>query len=134
METRFYYAALYQDKNEDGFGLAFPDFPGCVTSGESLEELAKNAEEALSLHVEGMQDDGENIPIPSPLDVIKKNRDYKLASAFIVVPLVIKSRQVNVTLSIDEAILRLVDRSYKELGYSTRSALFADAVQRRLQA
>jgi len=45
-----------------GFNVSFPDFPGCVTFGNSFEEAEKMAEEALSLWIEVMIGNGEDIP------------------------------------------------------------------------
>lgn len=46
-------------------GITFPDFPGCITVGRSLCEAIYNAQEALSLHIEGMLEAGLEIPEPS---------------------------------------------------------------------
>jgi predicted RNase H-like HicB family nuclease len=66
---------------ERGYAVAFPDFPGCVTRGDGLQEAAAMAEEALSLHVEGMVDDGNTIPAPSDLNVSAAWRPYAAALA-----------------------------------------------------
>ena len=42
-----------------------PDFPGCVTTGRTVEEIEHNIREAMELHLEGMVEDGEPIPEPS---------------------------------------------------------------------
>ena len=47
---------------EGGFNVSFPDFPGCVTFGYSFEEAEKMAEDALSLWIEVMIEQGEKIP------------------------------------------------------------------------
>jgi predicted RNase H-like HicB family nuclease len=49
-----YIAYLHKDKNSD-YGVSFPDFPGCITAGSSLEEARAMAAEALALHVTGMR-------------------------------------------------------------------------------
>jgi predicted RNase H-like HicB family nuclease len=59
-----YIAYLHKDKNSD-YGVSFPDFPGCVTAGSSLEEARTMAAEALAFHVAGIREDGESIPAPS---------------------------------------------------------------------
>ena len=43
-----YIAYLHKDKKSD-YGVSFPDFPGCITAGTSLEEARRMAAEALSL-------------------------------------------------------------------------------------
>jgi predicted RNase H-like HicB family nuclease len=52
-------------RNPDSdFGVSFPDFPGLVTAGRTLEEAKAMAEEALAFHIAGMEEDGEDIPEP----------------------------------------------------------------------
>jgi len=62
-----YIAYLHKDRKSD-FGVSFPDFPGCITAGRTLEEARRRAAEALSFHIAGMIEDGEKIPKPSTID------------------------------------------------------------------
>ncbi len=62
-----YIAYLHKDSKSD-FGVSFPDFPGCVTAGKSLDEARRKAPEALAFHIAGMLEDGEKIPKPSKMD------------------------------------------------------------------
>ena len=64
-----YIAYLHKDRDSD-FGVSFPDFPGCITAGKTLEEAHRMAAEALELHIVGMVEDGEKIPAPSTLDAL----------------------------------------------------------------
>ena len=50
---------------EGNYGVVFPDFMGCVSAGETLDEASAMAHEALQLHVEGMVEDGEALPSPT---------------------------------------------------------------------
>ena len=76
-----YIAYLHKDRDSD-FGVSFPDFPGCVTAGRTLEEAHRMAAEALTLHIAGMVDDGEAIPEPSTLDGLVHDPGRKDAVAF----------------------------------------------------
>lgn len=49
MATVFYPAIL--ERVEGGYSLIFPDLPGCVSAGATLQEAARNAEEALAGHL-----------------------------------------------------------------------------------
>lgn len=62
---------------DDGYDIAvtFPDLPGCVTSGETEKDALNMAKEALSLHLFGMEQDGDDIPEPSPFMNIQKTLD-----------------------------------------------------------
>lgn len=53
-----------------------PDLPGCVSTGDTIEETKQNMREAIALHIEGMIEDGEPIPQPSNAEWI----DIPLAS------------------------------------------------------
>lgn len=66
---RSYIALLCKDEDSD-YGVEFPDFPGCVTAGKTLEEAQAFAKQALELHVKGMLEDGEGIPQPSSVDQV----------------------------------------------------------------
>jgi predicted RNase H-like HicB family nuclease len=52
-----YIALIRKDAHSD-FGVDFPDFPGCVSAGETLDEARRMAREALELHVSGILDEG----------------------------------------------------------------------------
>jgi Uncharacterized conserved protein len=53
------------EKTRDGYGVFYPDLPGCISFGDNIEEVEKNAKEALELHIYGMEKDGDAIPTPS---------------------------------------------------------------------
>jgi predicted RNase H-like HicB family nuclease len=67
-----YIAYLHKDSDSD-YGVSFPDFPGCITAGKTLDEASRMAAEALALHIQGMMEDGDAVPEPSKLDNIAKN-------------------------------------------------------------
>lgn len=67
---RYYIALIHKDPASD-YGVSFPDFPGCVTAGATLEEAATMAREALEAHVSIMREEGEAIPEPSTLSDIE---------------------------------------------------------------
>jgi len=52
------------EKGERNYSAYFPDLPGCVATGGSLEEVREHLREALVLHLESMREDGEPIPLP----------------------------------------------------------------------
>ena len=56
------YLAVLEPDN-DGYGVFFPDLPGCVSYGNNLEEAQINAKEALELHVYGLEKESEKISI-----------------------------------------------------------------------
>jgi predicted RNase H-like HicB family nuclease len=65
------YIALVE-AGDVGFGVTFPDLEGCVSWGETQDDAVANARDALSLHLEGMAEEGLEIPTPSDLTAIAK--------------------------------------------------------------
>ena len=49
--------------DEDAFHAYVPALPGCHTFGATVEEARKNVAEAIALHIESVQEDGESIPV-----------------------------------------------------------------------
>ena len=78
-----YIAYLHKDRDSD-YGVSFPDFPGCITAGKTLDEASRMAGEALALHIQGMIEDGDAVPEPSNLDEIAKDAAKHGAIAFMV--------------------------------------------------
>jgi predicted RNase H-like HicB family nuclease len=114
-----YIAYLHKDRTSD-FGVSFPDFPGCVTAGRTLEEARRMAAEALRLHVGGMIEDGQAIPEPSTLDDLAD--DPAMVGAFaVVIPLESPERTVRVNITARESQIEEIDRRAKRAGL-TRSA------------
>jgi predicted RNase H-like HicB family nuclease len=119
-----YIAYLHKDRTSD-FGVSFPDFPGCVTAGRTLEEARRMAAEALSLHVAGMIEDGEAIPEPSGLDDLKD--DPAMAGAVaVLIPLESAEKTVRVNITARASQLEEIDRRAKKEGL-TRSAYMVRA-------
>ncbi|MFO1421635.1 MAG: type II toxin-antitoxin system HicB family antitoxin [Candidatus Competibacteraceae bacterium] len=56
--------AVVIEKAERNYAAYVPDLPGCVATGQTLEEIATQIQEAIQLHLRGMRKDG--LPIPEP--------------------------------------------------------------------
>jgi predicted RNase H-like HicB family nuclease len=48
-----------------GFSAYSPDLPGCISTGATREEVERNMQEAIELHLEGLREEGYPIPEPS---------------------------------------------------------------------
>lgn len=53
------------EKTATGYSAYVPDLPGCITVGDTKEEVEAYIQEAIIFHLEGMQKDGLAIPMPS---------------------------------------------------------------------
>ncbi len=127
-----YIAVVHKDPKSD-FGVSFPDFPGCITAGNSIDEAKDMAHDALSLHVKGMLEDGENIPTPSKLEDIMDDPEYSDAAAILVVTVSeAKPRSVRVNITVPEDMLRKIDAIAKKRGMS-RSSFLVNAAQNAIK-
>jgi predicted RNase H-like HicB family nuclease len=127
------YFALLRKEPDSDFSVDFPDFPGCVTAGETLEEARKLASEVLEFHIDGMLEDQLSIPPPSSLEAIMADPDNAEALPFIVEVPDYRPRAVRVKLTMSENDLKAVDALAKKQGKS-RSAVLTEAARRMIAA
>jgi len=52
----------------DGIAIEFPDLPGCLPCAHTTDEALRNAKEAMALHLWSMEQDGDPIPEPTPIN------------------------------------------------------------------
>ncbi|HEA65592.1 MAG TPA: type II toxin-antitoxin system HicB family antitoxin [Desulfobacterales bacterium] len=123
-----YIAVVHKELKSD-FGVSFPDFPGCITAGSSIDEAKDMAYDALYLHIKGMLEDGETIPTPSKLEDIMADPDYSEAAAILVVTVSgTKPRSIRVNITVPEDMLHKIDAVAKQRGMS-RSSFLVHAAQ-----
>jgi predicted RNase H-like HicB family nuclease len=127
------YIALIHKDAESEFGVSFPDLPGCVTAGATLDEARDMAAEALAFHLQGLAEDGEAITEPSTLEAVMSDPDNKDGVAILVAApaQVVKAVRINVTLP--EDLLASVDSYASANGY-TRSGFLALAAKKAMKA
>ena len=58
------YAVVFE-KSARNFAAYVPDLPGCVATGKSRADVARNIRDAIALHIEGLRDEGADVPQPS---------------------------------------------------------------------
>jgi predicted RNase H-like HicB family nuclease len=104
------YIALLRKEPGTDFGVDFPDFPGCVTAGKTLEEARKMAVEALELHLEGMLEDRESIPEPSSLDSVMNGSENRDAVAFLVEVGARPAKSVRINVMLPQDLVTAIDR------------------------
>lgn len=124
------YIALIHKEPHSNYGASFPDFPGALTAASTLEELRTMAEEMLGFHIEGLIEDGESIPRPTPLDGITAHPDHRDAVAVIAVQApeaATPSVRINIT------VPERIDRYAAKHGL-TRSGFLVRAARRDMEA
>jgi predicted RNase H-like HicB family nuclease len=128
-----YIAIVHKDTKSD-FGVSFPDFPGCITAGKNIDEAKDMAQEALALHIQGMLEDGDQLPSPSRLEEIMNDPDYASAIAYLVVSVPdAKPRTVRVNVTVPEMTLKQIDAAAKKQGMS-RSSFLVHAAQNAIHS
>lgn len=123
-----YIAYLHKTRKSD-YGVSFPDFPGCITAGRTLEEARRMAAEALTLHVEGLLEDGETLPEPSTLDGLVRDPALKDAVAFLVPLDDNAGKAVRINITARQKQIEEIDRRAQAAGLS-RSAYIVQAALR----
>jgi predicted RNase H-like HicB family nuclease len=59
--------AVVIEKAEGNFSAYVPDLPGCVATGEDVAAVEANIREAIRFHIEGMKEDGIDVPAPTSI-------------------------------------------------------------------
>lgn len=57
--------AIVIEKAASNFSAYVPDLPGCVATGATREEAAEQIREAIAFHLEGLREDGSDVPPPA---------------------------------------------------------------------
>ena len=61
--------AIVIEKAESNYAAYVPDLPGCVATGQTIEETEQQIREAIEFHLRGMREDG--LPIPEPVSRVE---------------------------------------------------------------
>ncbi|MGD0096607.1 MAG: type II toxin-antitoxin system HicB family antitoxin [Terracidiphilus sp.] len=71
------YLVVYAKCKDSNFSGHAPDVPGCVSAGDTLDEMNAMMREALEFHFEGILEDGGTIPEPATMSVDLKAEDFE---------------------------------------------------------
>ena len=72
------------DGEAGAYGAVFPDLPGCVAMGYTMDDVVRNAEDAMRDWIAGMEANGQRVPDPSPLSSITVPEGNTLTSISLV--------------------------------------------------
>jgi predicted RNase H-like HicB family nuclease len=59
--------AVVIEKAGDNYSAYVPDLPGCVATGDTLEEVEAKIRAAVRFHIDGLKADGLEIPEPTSI-------------------------------------------------------------------
>ncbi len=116
------------------FGISMPDFPGCISKANTLDDVILRGQQALALHVKGMREDGAFFPVLRTLAQFQRdaNLQDEMQSAIIVaLPVHIPGKAIRINITMDEHLLDALDRAAQASGHS-RSGYLAEAVRARV--
>ena len=115
------------DGKKGAYGVTFPDLPGIVAMGKTLDEALVNAEEALRDYVVETEKDGETITPASALEQVKTPDGCLLVS----VPLLrLSGRSVRANMLLDEGVAAFIASEARRRGM-TRTA-YVEWMTRRI--
>lgn len=117
---RFYVAVI--EKAKGGYGVFFPDLPGCTSFGKTVAEAAENAYVAAQAHAALTQKYGEDLPEPRSPEKIARERGVKEVSRLLV-PVETDAEPVRVNISLPASALAALDRTAKELSLTRSGAI-----------
>lgn len=123
-----YYVALIHKEAKSDFGISFPDFPGCISAGATLQEAMAMGAEALAGHVETMIEAGLKIPAPTPLDKVMAKRENRDGVAVMVPEPGLGNEPERVNVMLPRRLLRRIDAASKN-----RSRFLAEAAEEKLK-
>ena len=132
-----YYRALLEPAADGGYGVIFPEVPGCTSGGDTADEAARNATEALTGHLGLLLEDGDVMPEPAPLDAPVPDwldeavEGSAAALVRLLVPADVPSTSVRLDVTLDEDLASRVDAAARAEGLS-RSAFLAEGARRLL--
>lgn len=117
---------------EEGYEIAvtFPDLPGCATSGETEQDAVAAGREALGLHLFGMEEDGDDIPVPSRVKDIALEAGEVIAMIDVFMPS-IRLSQRNKSINRTVTLPAWLNAKAMECGINF-SQLLQDAIKKEL--
>ena len=120
------YPALI-DGEKGAYGVSFPDIPGVVAMGVTMDEALLNAEEALRDYVIETEKTGDELVSPSLIEEI----ETPAGSALVSVSLIrLSGRSVRANLTLDEEVVTYIDGEARRRGM-TRTK-FVEWMTRRI--
>ena len=119
--------------SDDGvrYGVTVPDLPGCFSTGDTFDEALASVVEAIDLHLEGITEDGGDVPLVRTIDEHRANADGVWASVEVDVSR-FDGRAEKINITVPRKLLAKIDTYAKSHG-ATRSGFLADAARRAMR-
>ena len=103
------YAAVMEQTDAGGFGVWFPDFPGCIAHAEDALTAAQGARKALARRLESLAENGEAIPQPTPAEAVELPDVPSYVFLVEADAPVAKPAYIRLNVTLPEALVRRID-------------------------
>lgn len=121
---------------DDGvrYGVTVPDLPGCFSAGDTFDAALESVTEAIDLHLEGLIEDGGEIPVPRAIAEHRSNLDFAdgVWAAVAVNVSRFDGRAEKINITVPRRVLARIDDYAKSHG-ATRSGFLVEAALRAMQ-
>ena len=113
---------------DGGLCCEFPDLPGCMTDGDDLDDLMKNAADAMTSWLEANVERGYGMPDASDAETLKRKMDECDEPVLFIVPVTgyLSDETVRINITGAESKIAEITAFAKRVG-RTRSELMLDA-------
>lgn len=121
---------------DDGvrFGVTVPDLPGCFSAGDTFDEALNSVTEAIELHLEGLVEEGGDVPVPHPIAEHRANTDFTdgVWAAVEVDVSRFDGRAEKINITLPRRLLAKID-DYTRAHGATRSGFLAEAARQAMR-
>jgi predicted RNase H-like HicB family nuclease len=118
--------------SDDGvrFGVTVPDLPGCFSAGDTFDEALDSVLEAIDLHLEGLIEEGGDVPVTRTIAEHRANPDFAdgVWAAVEVDVTRFEGRAEKINITLPRRLLAKID-SYAKARGATRSGFLAEAAR-----
>jgi len=122
--------------SDDGirYGVTVPDLSGCFSGGDTFDQAIESVKEAIDLHLEGLIEDGAEVPIPQPIATHRDNPDFADGVWAIVDVDTARfdGRAEKINITVPRRVLVQID-AYARAHGATRSRFLVDAARQAMR-
>ena len=113
-----YPIAIEPADDASAWGVVVPDLPGCFSAGDTLDEAIEQAREAIVLHLDGLLDDGEDIPPPRPMSKHQGRPEFVgwIWAVVEIDPAMLDNQVERVNITLPRRVLPHLDRAARAAG------------------
>lgn len=89
-----HYVAFVHGSADGGYGISFPDLPGCIAAGRTMDETVSEGTRALSLHLDGLTQDAAGLPEPRSVQEITEDEGlaaWRERAGLVLIPVVVQT-------------------------------------------